>query len=411
MKSGVRWERINSSKNKYMNEKKPKKFAITGGTGGGKSSLPPYLAEELLKYGIKPYLGREAATDLFSCGIVPAEVPITQQLIMQRMLSDEDILSKAAKSYTGPLIPCEILDRGIADCIPYSDTKTKEYEKNAALFDLTPHMIRERYDLVIHMVSTAIGAPDVFREIFGDNKVRVEGKDSEGNFDIERALQEAIIKDKQTQDAWLGSQKLKVIPNRASFEEKKREALKAILSALGLPIPQEIEHKFLVPKSFSRNDISVIHETVKLTQYYLNPTPQRQMMNYPQNAEKVIERIRIREHDGSRSFIYTLKAFVPGEKDPYELEDFMSEREFVQLVSFANSQPIKKDRTYFVYENQYFEFDQFEKSIDTDSNNILELEVTDKMTVPILPSFIPGLVDVTGNDYYRNENIAVRLVA
>ncbi len=384
-------------------------IAITGGTTAGKTSVMVNLDQELPKYGVKPYFVREAATDLFSGGIKHGEIQNTQELIMRRMLSDEEIFKDAARGYPGNLRPVIICDRGIIDCMVYS--KPGEFLANAQKLGTTLHHLRERYDAVIHLVTTANGAPDVFRSVFKNNPFRVEGKDENGEQSIERALVEAVEKDHLTQNAWLGSQKLKVIPNRATFEEKKRDTLKAILGVLGIPLPQEIEFKYLVPRFFSRDDLPMSHETVLLTQYYLSQTPQLKIMSYPKEATKIVERIRIREYEGSRTFIYTLKAFIPGDPNPYEPEDFMSEREFVQLVSYANSPPIKKDRTYFVHQHQYFEFDQFKKQIDNEANNILELEVSEKSDRPMLPEFIPNLIDVTSDDFYRNENIAKRLVA
>jgi CYTH domain-containing protein len=164
-----------------------------------------------------------------------------------------------------------------------------------------------------------------------------------------------------------------------------------------------------VPKFFSKDDIPVAHETVKLTQYYLKETAFRKDMAIPANAEKVIERVRVRESYGERTFIYTVKAFVPGEPEPYELEDFVSQREFVELVTYANGKTIRKDRTYFIWENQYFEFDQFEDAIDDDANNLLELEVAKKQQKFILPPFIPNLRNVTTDPQYRNEYIALNL--
>ena len=383
--------------------------AVTGGIVAGKTSVMVHLKEELPRYGVKPFFVSEAATDLFSAGASVSETPNIQELIMRRMLSDENIMRDAAASYSGDMIPVIICDRGILDCIPYS--KPGEFETIAAKLGTSLHELRERYDLVIHLVTTANGAPDVFKSVFHENPFRIEGKNDQGEQSIELALKEAVRGDQQVQNAWLGSQKLKVIPNRSSFEQKKREVLKEILGALGLPIPQELEYKYLVPKVFSRDDIPVPHETVHLIQYYLDPTPRRQVMNYPKHAEKIIERVRIRQCGNSRSYIYTLKAFVPGDADPYELEATITENEFVQLVSYANSQPIRKDRTCFVYQNQYFEFDQFEKPIDAEGNNLLELEVSDKTTEVILPDFIPKLINVTNNDLYRNENIARRIVS
>lgn len=376
--------------------KKAKKVAVTGGENGGKTSLMITLFEELPRYGIQPFIIHEAATSLFSSGLNPEEVSNTQEIIIRKMMSEEVLFQNITKNYTGPNTPVIICDRSILDCQVFC--KPGEYKSILKKLKTSVHAVKESYDSGIHLVTTADGKEDVFLATFRDNPFRKP-----------MTAEAARIRDKEFQNAYLGIKKFSIIPNHGTFAMKKRMGLKTVLSHLGVPVPQEIEYKFLVPKFFSRDDIPVPNETVALTQYYLDETPFVKDMKVPSGAEKMIERIRMRESHGNRTFIYTVKAFLPGELEPYELEDFISEREFVSLVSYANSQPIRKDRTYFIWKNQYFEFDQFAKKIDATGNNLLELEVTKKQQKFILPDFMPNLVDVSKNPKYRNEYIALGL--
>ncbi len=376
--------------------KKTKVVAITGGENSGKSSSMVYFSEELPRYGIQPFIIHEAATSLFSSGLNPEEISNTQEIIIRKMLADEALFQNITQHYTGINKPVIICDRSVLDCQVFC--KPGEYKTILKKLKTSPHAVKESYDSAIHLVTTAEGKEKVFLATFKDNPFRKP-----------MTLEVARARDKELQHAYLGIKKLSIIPNQGTFTMKKRSALKHLLSHLGIPVPQEIEYKFLVPKFFSRDDIPVPNETVALTQHYLDKTPFLSDMKIPSGAEKTIERIRMRESHGNRTFIYTVKAFLPGESEPYELEDFISEREFVSLISYANGQPIRKDRTYFIWKNQYFEFDQFAKKIDAEGNNLLELEVTKKQQKFILPDFMPNLVDVSKNPKYRNEYIALGL--
>jgi CYTH domain-containing protein len=64
-----------------------------------------------------------------------------------------------------------------------------------------------------------------------------------------------------------------------------------------------------------------------------------------------------------------------------------------------------KRRTSFAYEDQYFHLDEFASpAVET----LLEVELTEGQTVPVLPPFIPIERDVTAEPEFRNANLAHR---
>jgi CYTH domain-containing protein len=133
-------------------------------------------------------------------------------------------------------------------------------------------------------------------------------------------------------------------------------------------------------------------------------------MNYPRDADSVVERIRITENKGHRSYSYTLKAFVPGESFPYELHDILNQDQFIQLMSYQSGKPLKKQRTYFTWNDQYFQYDQFNQPIDQLNSGILEVRPSDEHPNILLPDFIPYTKDVTSDPWYQNNAIAERLL-
>lgn len=367
----------------------------TGGSNAGKSSVMGFLARELQRYGIKAFILHEVATNLFNAGINHQEVPNTQELIITKMINDEDALRAAARAYTGPLRPVVICDRGIMDCKIFC--KPGEFETIIATLGYTEQQIKNRYSLVIHLRSTAIGSSDVFERTFGDNKVR-----------IEKSRAEVAEGDAAIETAWTGHRDIQYIPLQENFDDKQTLALQTLLRGLGMPIPQSTQKKFLVPATFSAEAIER-GNTVSLTQYYLESSPKRALMNYPKDAERFTEMIRMTFDGSGYTYTYTLKAFTPHETQPYVLHDILTQDEFVQMVAFANGRPIKKERTYFPWNNQYFQYDKFQEPIDEINSGVLEVRPSLSMPQVVIPAFIPAGNEVTTNIYYENYSIAKRL--
>lgn len=79
-------------------------------------------------------------------------------------------------------------------------------------------VLRNRYDGVIHLVTAADGAPEFYT--LSNNSARTE------------TAEEAKVKDYNTQHAWNGTDKFRVIQNKATFEEKLQETVQAIANIL-----------------------------------------------------------------------------------------------------------------------------------------------------------------------------------
>lgn len=368
---------------------------ITGGANGGKSTMVALLQEELISYGFQPYFLNEVATHLFSAGISPAEVPNTQELIIKKMLFDEETLKSAAAHYTGKLRPVVICDRGIKDCEVYC--RPGEFETIIKQIGLSDQEVKDRYSLIIHLRSTAKGLSDVFYSTFKDNPVR-----------IRQTIDEVAAGDTAIEQAWLGAREIHIIGNYPDFEEKKQRFLETFLHGLGMPIPQPIQYKFLVDSEFNPAVIKSGY-SASITQYYLESSNKRLSMNYPQGAHRVTEHIRMTKTNEHRTYSYTLKAYFDENSFPYVLHDILTQDEFVQLVSSSKGRPLRKERTYFIWENQYFQYDKFEHPIDADNHGLLEIKPSVGVPKVTIPDFIPYGDDVSLDDYYRNDSIASRL--
>lgn len=386
-------------------------IAIIGGTTSGKSTMLATL-DQLPKYGYYPIIVPEIATTIFSMGIKPADHKSyeIQELIIKTGLSIENHLQAIANSYTGPLKPVIFTDRGIPDSRAYCS----EYEYGAILTNLGvyPSEIKTHYEATIYLPTLAKHQPDTFKNVFLSNPYRTERVENpDGTLDWDAIIDNAIKGDERVLQAWVGTNKMINVPNHDEFEVKKKSFFDIVLGILGIPIPIEQEYKFIVPKDFNINALDrmgIINDSVHITQYYLTETPMRNEISYPNNATSVVERMRIKNFGKYQKCIYTLKATVPESKFPYEIERVITDiNDILPLLRYADSSkaPISKQRHYFIYQEQYFELDLFDKPIDEFGNNkLLELETPHEQFT--LPDFIPHLIDVTHDPKYKNVNIA-----
>lgn len=362
------------------------KYAMTGGPVSGKTSLLPFVLQQLVKAGIKPFFVPEAATHIFSMGY-DLRNPLLQHSILQTQLFFEKQAETAAELYVQQTDkPAVIIcDRGIFDIKAYmNDGKFKKLLKD---HDLDYVQTRDqRYKGVIHLETTAKDKEDIYLREFHGNPTRSETPEDARN------------RDNQLKRAWNGAQHVWVIDNSTGFDEKKQRAVNHILHMEGLPEPKEIEFKYLINPSFQKEMITEYRTDVLIEQTYLN---------HPDS--EIEERVRKRGQYNSFVFIHTLKQrAIQG-----EWESFLEASEYKKLLGrrITNKEQIKKTRSLFMSENQYFEFDTFAQKIDEKGHHILELEVTDKQTTPKLPKWIEPYVvkEVTTDLFYSNNQIASRL--
>jgi CYTH domain-containing protein len=259
-----------------------------------------------------------------------------------------------------------------------------EYVYNATVKSLglrTPIDARDgRYTAVFHLRSAAVGAEEFYT--LENNTVRRE------------TIAEAREKDTATLDAWTGHPHLRVIDNSTGFTEKLRRLEKEIYRTIGVPVPLEIERKYLV--DFIDPDvIPVPYQTIDIEQFYID------------SEEPGVEvRLRKRGQYGHYVYYRTEKRQVrKGVR--IETERYVDEITYLRGLERkrSNSHIIVKKRLCFVYENRYFELDYMSKPKE---QCYLEIELTEENEDPSLPPFLKGVVDITGDNTHSNFGIATR---
>lgn len=368
------------------------KIVLTGGPCAGKTTALNYLSEKLSDYGFSVFHVPEVATMVINAGVslehlfrsdyetyldVEAEMMATQLLL-------EDMFQKYA-SLCGRAKSVILCDRGIMDISAYVDRDF--FERALKSKGLTLTKVRDgRYDAVVHLVSAAHGAEAFYT--CNNNSARRE------------TLEQARAAEEQTKKVWVGHPHLKVIDNRTNFELKMRRTLQAVCRALGVPVPLEIERKFLVAALPDFQKFGAPVEKVDIEQMYLR------------NADGREKRIRKRGQDGSYVYYQTFKQRADGTAVRTETEMQVSQKQYAALAQERDpaADIIKKNRHCFLWKNQYFEFDEFIEPVRAKGLCVLEIELTEEHEEVALPDFVSVVREVTGDSRYSNFGIASGLL-
>lgn len=357
------------------------KLVLTGGPCAGKTKALARIYYELTEKGYIVYLVPEAATLVLNSGLQISERGINNFLfesLVLSMQSNNERIFEAAANFNDNRDVIIVCDRGIVDGKAYvSEDEFKTLCKELGQDEI---IIRDSYDAVFHLKTAADGAESFYTN--ETNKMRREN------------LVEAREKDLKTLLAWVGHSHLRVIDNSTNFEMKIDRLMAEIYSFLGLPIPIEIERKFLIDMP----DIENMKKCVFMTEVDI-------LQTYLRCATKGEERrIRQRGINGSYSYFSTTKRKV-NEISRIELEEKIDKDKYIELLmqTDLNSKPIRKTRYCFVYNNQYFELDIYPSWKD---KAIIEIELTDKNQLIDIPNFISVIKEVTNDDKYKNRYLA-----
>jgi len=368
-----------------MAKRKVIKIVLTGGPCAGKTTGLCYLEEKLANQGFSVFKTPEIATLFDSCGIKlgklikddPGQYIKAQELLLKMTIQVEDHF----KQYLQELPKDKILmicDRGLMDQLGY--ISIDRFRALLAKLNLDLVQARDaRYDAVIHLVTAAKGAEDYYS--LENNPARYE------------TLEEARLLDERIKQAWLGHPHLEVIDNSTDFQGKMKRLRQAVARVLGIPVPLEIERKFLLDSCFSIKDIPVPYQKISIEQCYLMTGKAREA--------------RIRKRGQRGSFVYYLTHKEPMDKPGIriETEERITVEEYDALRRLRDRQKriIRKNRFCFIWQNQYFELDVFKNLLD---RALLEVEATEENQEVSLPPFLPIIKEVTGDINFSNYQIA-----
>lgn len=355
------------------------KIVLTGGPCAGKTTALARIVEHFSGLGYYVITVPEAATMFSQSGVdfQTADKRLfieSERQLMEFQLEIEDRYERIAACSGRPsLIIC---DRGTMDIKAYLTGEL--WDELLVSLDKTVVELRDaRYAAVIHLATAAKGAEKYYT--LSNNASRKETPEQA------RAIDDGLM------TAWTGHPHLRVIGNDCGFEEKINRVLKEISHVLGVPQPIEIERKYLVELNGTIPNSNVSH----IRQTYLLPLDGQE------------RRLRMRGENGHNVYFLTTKIRLASDRN-YEHECQISENRYYELLQEANpaKRTIVKNRTCFLWMDQYFELDEFiEPQID---HLMLEIEDAEDEASVHFPPFLRKIKDVTGNPDYYNTNIARR---
>ena len=360
-----------------------KKIVITGGPCSGKSTMLNLIENTFKEKGYKVLIVSETATELIRGGISPLggkeNMFIFQDYLLNLQFKKEEVYEKAAAEMDADKIII-LYDRGLLDNKAY--VSKEEFEVILDRFGTTENELIDRYDLVLHLVTTANGAEEHYT--LANNAARSE------------SLDDARKLDELTMNAWVGHPRLRIFDNSTDFEGKVERVLKEIYNDLDEHMPTSTIRKYLVDvENIDIDSIINTSEKMDIVQHYLkssNPNMER--------------RIRQIGNGENYSYYYTEKEKVNNHRT-FRREKKISDKLYLTYLSEIDNQlfTIIKTRHCFVYENQYFKLDIFNND---KKYGILEIEATDQNGTILLPEFLNIKADVTKDSMYSNYEISKR---
>ena len=354
------------------------KIVITGGPCGGKSSVLGRLRSAFEDLGYTVVILEESATELIRSGITPESCGSMyefERAQIQYQLAREKAICETAGRMNREKVLI-ICDRGTMDSKAF--LTAEEFERALNELGTDEVTLRDDYDAVFHMESTAKGLEEAYT--------------TENNAARRELPEEAAELDSKVMSVWLGHTHLRVIENCGNFEEKVQKLIWDIKDFLGEPEPLEIERKFLIryPDPDELKDASR-YGRVQIEQTYLR------------DGEGDF-RVRRRGLNGSYIYFLTRKKTISAAVR-IEIEERINREEYERYLAEAGdiSAGISKDRYCFVHEGQYFELDVFPFWKD---RALLEIELRCEDEEVHLPPQFEIIREVTEEKEYRNSYLA-----
>ena len=357
------------------------RFVVTGGPCAGKTTAMSWIQNHYEAKGYRVLFVPETATELIGGGVSPwtCGTNVEYQVCQCRLqLFKEQIFEEAARTMDAENILI-ICDRGFMDNRAYMNDE--EFEEVLSRLGVSEVEMRDHYDAVFHLVTTAKGAESVYTT--ANNAARYE------------SVEEAVRVDEKLLSAWTGHPHLRVIDNATDFIGKLKRLIAEMDAFLGEPVPFEIERKFLIEYP----DLNWMENNPKCRKVEIRQT-------YLKSLDGEHRRVRRRGDKGHYVYFETIKRPVSGIKR-LEVERRLTKSEYKNLLKDADPEcvPIEKDRYCLTYKNQYFEIDVYPFWKD---KAICEIELHDENEPVYFPEELTIIREVTGEPEYKNSALARR---
>ena len=356
-----------------------KKILFTGGPCSGKTTFTSRAEEIFAERGYRVIIDHESATDLISGGISPATMGMYefQKYCVALQLKKEEICMRAAEEIAGDKV-LVFIDRGLPDDLAYVGEEA--FAEILKEFDIKIPEMNSRYDMVIHLVTSAKGAEEAYT--YANNSARYE------------TIEQARTMDDLALNAYKDHPNRVVIGNETDFEVKMRKAIQAVFEYLGDEKPVERFYKYLV-----KVDDELLNK-IKYEQNYSNMHIEQYYLTSSNGIER---RIRKRVRNGSELYSYSEAKYL-STNERIKSDKVLSSRQYYDYNGEIdhNLKPINKERYSFIKDDLFFKLDVF----DFDkTKGILSVQVAEDNNVEV-PTYIKVEKDVTDDYNYKNYYLA-----
>lgn len=360
--------------------KKIIKIVFTGGPCSGKTTFMSRAEEIFGERGYRVIVDHESATDLISGGISPATLGMYQfqKYCIALQLKKEELCIAAANEIDGDKVLI-LMDRGILDDKGY--VSPAEFSQILKDFDIEEDKLNDRYDLVVHLVTSAKGAIEAYT--LSNNEARYE------------TVEDAIKIDDTILASWADHPHRIIIGNETDFELKMRRAIQGVFSYLGDEKPIQVFKKYLVEVNediIDKVKTEKGYSNAKILQYYLKST----------NGNE--KRIRKRVKDGSEVYYYSESRAITANSRS-KSDRILSQRQFSDYMSEIDKElnPIDKERHSFFLNGLFYKLDVF--SFDK-TKGLLSVQVASKEDTINIPGYFKIIKDVSDDINYKNYYLA-----
>ena len=340
-----------------------KKIVLTGGPCAGKTTVLSCIANDLTKLGYKVFVCSESATELINGGVrcfgeKALEKIDFQKLIMLYQWQKEEVYNDLFNYYKDDSVVI-IYDRGLMDNKAYINERefndVLSWLSNKIGINVTEDDILQRYDMVIHLVTSAYGNNYTLE----NNSARTED------------VKSAIELDRKTMEAWMNHSNLKVINAEEDFKVKVNNVLDSIHNLLSSSIRKRRQIKYQI------DIVDKILESIK-SRCIISDIEQIYLKN-----DTLEERIRKVKRGNDVSYYYTKQVKKENGESYVILNKSVTEEEYNILKNNCEIVDIITKRRYlFIYDKQAFRLDEYSNGY------ILELDVGKEETKVIIPEGI-----------------------
>lgn len=352
-----------------------KRIVFTGGPCSGKTTFTSRAQQIFAERGYRVIIDNESATDLISGGISPATLGMYefQKYCVDLQLKKEELCYRAAKEMSGDKVLI-FIDRGLNDDLAYVGKDA--FREIVKEFNIELEDINDRYDMVIHLVTSAKGKEEAYT--YANNNARYE------------TIEQARYMDDMALQAWEDHPNRVIVGNETDFEVKMIKAVQSVFEYLGQNGTIEKFNKYLI------NVDDALLERIKNEDNYSTSHIVQHYLTSENNMER---RIRRRERGDDVMYSYSEAKYL-ATNERIKVDRVLTKRQYKDFENQIdrNLNVTDKMRYSFIHNDSFYKLDVF--NFDK-TKGIISTENEAE-----LPEYIDVIKDVTGDVNYKNYYLA-----